>query len=193
MDVFATAFQLSTEGFVSFSELPSKAVADMKALFSGNGVPLRPPNKKEDMKVEYRLLHDIVAKSLCAKDSSFDLVTSKKQVISGFAVPLSILLERLVKAELGESVVLHPLKVLNNRSVLTYMKKNQVVAQSGESSKAPGDTASENKFTDDDTGNQLATHFLPKIDPAAKGKKIQEAFARQNPVEKNFLLVIQAA
>ncbi|KZV35279.1 hypothetical protein F511_21295 [Dorcoceras hygrometricum] len=141
---------------------------------SARSMPARPPNKKKDMKVEYRLLHDIVAKSLCAKSRSFDVVTSDKfdmmMAISvglkvywghilfqtlvamvympskqsqGLVVSLSILLERLVKTDLGESVALHPLKVLNNRSVLTYMKKNQAIPQAGEMIKKSGDTASE--------------------------------------------------
>ncbi|KZV58374.1 hypothetical protein F511_15497 [Dorcoceras hygrometricum] len=36
------------------------------------------PNKKKEMKVEYRMLHDIVAKALYAKAGSFDVVTSEK-------------------------------------------------------------------------------------------------------------------
>ncbi|KZV20962.1 myosin-6-like [Dorcoceras hygrometricum] len=113
------------------------------------------------MKVEYRLLHDIVAKALCAKAGSFDIVTSEKfdlmvaisaglkvlfqtlvamvhkptKQSQGFAVQLSVLLERLVKADLGESVKLHSLKVLNKRSVHTYMKKNLGVCPAGETSK----------------------------------------------------------
>ncbi|KZV19895.1 hypothetical protein F511_15537 [Dorcoceras hygrometricum] len=51
-DVFAEAFGLPTEGLA--------------------------PNKKKDMKMEYRFLHDIVAKALCAKTGSFDVVTSEK-------------------------------------------------------------------------------------------------------------------
>ncbi|KZV55762.1 ABC transporter C family member 14 [Dorcoceras hygrometricum] len=73
---FSEAFQLSIEGMVSFSELPAKSVAEMKALFTGTGVPFRPPNKSKDMKVEYR--NDIVEKSLCVKAGSFNLVTSEK-------------------------------------------------------------------------------------------------------------------
>ncbi|KZV43722.1 hypothetical protein F511_18838 [Dorcoceras hygrometricum] len=138
-DVFAETFQLPTEG---------------------------PPNKKNEIKVEYRLLHDIVAKALCAKFGSFDVVTSEKLEImvainvgfkvnlghilfqtivsmvhtpsrqsQGFAMPLSILLEKVVKSDLGEYVALHPLKVLDNKSVLTYMKKNHNFAPAGESSK----------------------------------------------------------
>ncbi|KZV45279.1 hypothetical protein F511_06797 [Dorcoceras hygrometricum] len=50
----------------------------MRKRFSGSDVPFRAPNKKKEMKMEYRLLHDIVAKALCAKASSFDMVTSEK-------------------------------------------------------------------------------------------------------------------
>ncbi|KZV53615.1 hypothetical protein F511_40040 [Dorcoceras hygrometricum] len=50
----------------------------MKMRFSGTNVVFRPPNKKKEMKVEYRLLHDIVAKALYAKADSFDVVTSER-------------------------------------------------------------------------------------------------------------------
>ncbi|KZV37028.1 hypothetical protein F511_11974 [Dorcoceras hygrometricum] len=96
------------------------------------------------MEVEYGLLHDIVVKSLSAKAGSFDVVTTKRFEMMqspGYAVQLSILLEKLVKAYLGEFVALHPLKVLNNKSVLTYMKKKQAAPQAGEVSKISGDKA----------------------------------------------------
>ncbi|KZV32270.1 hypothetical protein F511_20487 [Dorcoceras hygrometricum] len=50
------------------------AVVEMRTNFSGTEVPFRAPNKKKEMKLEYRLLHDIVAKALCAKAGSFDMV-----------------------------------------------------------------------------------------------------------------------
>ncbi|KZV30051.1 hypothetical protein F511_33353 [Dorcoceras hygrometricum] len=159
-DVFPTTFQLPTEGLVGFTDLSAKAMSEMKMRFSGTDVSFRPPNKKKEMKVEYRLLHDIVAKALCAKSGSFDVITSKKfdlmvaissslQVNWGhilfktliamvdtpskqsqeFAVQLSLLLEKVVKPDLGKSVKLHALKVLNNKSVLTYMRKNQAVVR----------------------------------------------------------------
>ncbi|KZV50684.1 hypothetical protein F511_29288 [Dorcoceras hygrometricum] len=125
----------TSEGMVRFSGLPSKAVADMKKmLFSVTDAPFKPSNKKKNMKVEYRLLHDIVAKSLSTKAGSFDvtlaaMVSTPGKKSRGYAIPLSFLLEKLVKPDLGESVALHPLKVLNHKSDLTYMKKNQVAPQ----------------------------------------------------------------
>ncbi|KZV55097.1 hypothetical protein F511_07483 [Dorcoceras hygrometricum] len=47
------------------------------------------------------------------------MVHTPKKQSQGFAVQMSVLLEKLVKAELGESIKLHPLKVLNNKSVHT--------------------------------------------------------------------------
>ncbi|KZV48753.1 hypothetical protein F511_24920 [Dorcoceras hygrometricum] len=125
------------------------------------------------MNMEFRLLHDILAKALCAKAGSFDMVTSEKfdlmvaisaglkvkwgqvlfQVLvnmlnnpkrqsQGFAVQVSVLLEKLVKADLGDSVKLNPQKVLTNKSVQTYIKKNLDVKPTGESSKQTEDTAS---------------------------------------------------
>ncbi|KZV18287.1 hypothetical protein F511_24254 [Dorcoceras hygrometricum] len=198
--VIAEAFQLPTEGMVGFTDLPSKAVAEMKMVFFGTDVPFRPSNKKKEMKVEFRLLHDIVAKELCAKARSFDVVTSAKLEImvaisaglkvnwgiqtlvamvhtpgiksQGFVVPLSILLEKVVKADLEASVALHPLKVLNNKYVLTYMKKNQAVVQAGESSKASGDI-SENKF------------IVEGLQSLTKKKTELEAVEKKNMVKEN--------
>ncbi|KZV17012.1 hypothetical protein F511_27876 [Dorcoceras hygrometricum] len=50
----------------------------MRSRFSGSEVPFHAPSKNKGMKMEYRLLHDIVSKALCAKDGSFDMVTSEK-------------------------------------------------------------------------------------------------------------------
>ncbi|KZV32002.1 hypothetical protein F511_34558 [Dorcoceras hygrometricum] len=47
----------------------------MKVAFSLSGIPFMLSRKKKDMKVEYRLLNDIVTKSLTAKVGSFDAIT----------------------------------------------------------------------------------------------------------------------
>ncbi|KZV13821.1 hypothetical protein F511_44998 [Dorcoceras hygrometricum] len=66
---------------------------------------------------------------------------AKKQS-QGFAVQVSVLLEKLVKTGLGESVKLHHQKVLTNKSVQTYIKKNLDVKPTGETSKHTKDTES---------------------------------------------------
>ncbi|KZV21373.1 Splicing factor 3B subunit [Dorcoceras hygrometricum] len=91
--------------------------------FSVKTIPFKPSSKKKEMKVEYRLLNDIMAKSLAAKSAS--MVSTPGKQSQGYGVQLSLLLEKLVKPELGESVALNTLKVLNTKSVHTYLKKTQ--------------------------------------------------------------------
>ncbi|KZV30923.1 hypothetical protein F511_11753 [Dorcoceras hygrometricum] len=77
-EMFAETFGLPTEGTVGFLDIPKETLSEMRSLFSGSDVPFRAPNKKKEMKIEFFLLHDIVAKELCAKAGSFDMVTSEK-------------------------------------------------------------------------------------------------------------------
>ncbi|KZV17396.1 hypothetical protein F511_43031 [Dorcoceras hygrometricum] len=100
-DVFAETFGLPTEGLA--------------------------PNKNNEMKMEYLLLHDIVAKPLCAKAGSFDVVTSEK-----FDLMVAI----------SDGFKVNWAQVLNNKSVHTYIKKNLNAVPTGESSKETKDTAS---------------------------------------------------
>ncbi|KZV34533.1 hypothetical protein F511_09271 [Dorcoceras hygrometricum] len=215
-DVFATTIQLHIEGLVGFTDISVKAVSEMKIRFSGTDVDFQPPNKKKEMKVEYRMLHDIVAKELCAEASSFDVVTSEKfdlmvdisaglqvnwghilfqtlvsmvyipnRQSQGFAVQLCILLEKVVKSNLGEFVKLHPLKELNQKSVLIYMRKNKAVIPVGESSTQSGEIASENKFTAgglQSVTNKPEEAIEKKNEKAAETKKKETVVVVKNPV-----------
>ncbi|KZV17002.1 hypothetical protein F511_27842 [Dorcoceras hygrometricum] len=77
-DVFSTTFKLPTEGMIGFVDIPKETVVEIRRRFSASDVPFKAPSKKREMKIEYRLLHDIVAKSLCANAGSFDTVTCEK-------------------------------------------------------------------------------------------------------------------
>ncbi|KZV58075.1 hypothetical protein F511_39661 [Dorcoceras hygrometricum] len=77
-EIFAEVFGLPTEGMVGFLDIQKKTVDEMRIQLSGTDAPFRTPSKKKQLKMEYRLLHDIVAKYLCSKDGSFDMVTSEK-------------------------------------------------------------------------------------------------------------------
>ncbi|KZV54008.1 hypothetical protein F511_38267 [Dorcoceras hygrometricum] len=123
---------------------------EMRRQFSGSDEPFKAPNKKRDMPIEFRLLHDIVAKALCSKAGSFDQVTNKKldlmvaitAGLKGFAIQVSAFLQYIVKDNLGESVKLHSRKVLTSKSVQTYIKQNSEIKPTGETSKNNEDTAS---------------------------------------------------
>ncbi|KZV58592.1 hypothetical protein F511_11884 [Dorcoceras hygrometricum] len=134
-EIFIETFGLPTEGVTSFLDVPKETVVEMRNRFSGSDVPFRAPIEKREMKMEFWLLHDIVAKALCAKAGSFDMVTSEK-------FDLMVAISAGFKIDLEESVKLHPQEVLTNKSVQTYIKKNLDVKPTGETSKHTKDTAS---------------------------------------------------
>ncbi|KZV29139.1 hypothetical protein F511_41471 [Dorcoceras hygrometricum] len=145
-EAIVKTFHLPIEGIVGFSGLSAKAVADMKMLISTTDVPFKPSSKKRDMNVrddggDQRQDEDkLGAHSVQALAA---MVSTPDKQSQGYAVPLSILLEKLVKVDLGESVALHPLKVLNTKSVHTYLKKNQALVPVEVSSAAPAKSRSE--------------------------------------------------
>ncbi|KZV36887.1 hypothetical protein F511_24551 [Dorcoceras hygrometricum] len=65
-DVFAKVFGLPSEGLVGFLDIPTKTMVEMRRKFSGSEVSFKAPNKNKEMKMEYRLLHDIVCQSWLA-------------------------------------------------------------------------------------------------------------------------------
>ncbi|KZV49395.1 hypothetical protein F511_29303 [Dorcoceras hygrometricum] len=94
--------------------------------FLAVGNPFQTFNNKKDMTVECRLLNDIIAKS-----------TAKAR---SFGCHSRTLLETFTDMNLGEFAALHPLKVLNVKSVHTYkMKNSSVVSEFVEAKHQIGD------------------------------------------------------
>ncbi|KZV21039.1 hypothetical protein F511_09293 [Dorcoceras hygrometricum] len=76
--LFAGVFELPTEGLSNFYDVPKNLVYDARKIFSKSGVPVVPHGKKKLLKYEYRLLNDILAKSITVKAGSFDAVTTER-------------------------------------------------------------------------------------------------------------------
>ncbi|KZV51210.1 benzyl alcohol O-benzoyltransferase-like [Dorcoceras hygrometricum] len=70
------------------------------------------------------------------------MVQNPKAQSQGYTVSVSMLMETLVKADLGASIKLHSQNVLTSKSMQSYIKKNQDIAPEGETSKRAEDTAS---------------------------------------------------
>ncbi|KZV26459.1 alpha-N-acetylgalactosaminide alpha-2,6-sialyltransferase 2 [Dorcoceras hygrometricum] len=66
---------VANRGLVNLSEVPKDMVYDARIIFSQSGEPISTYGKKRLMKYEYRLLNDILAKSITVKAGSFDAVT----------------------------------------------------------------------------------------------------------------------
>ncbi|KZV56666.1 hypothetical protein F511_41425 [Dorcoceras hygrometricum] len=73
--VFAETFGLPTEGLTDLSEVPRNFLSDAQSLFSASENEVSTSCLKKEIKMQYRLLSDILAKSLFVKAGSFDAVT----------------------------------------------------------------------------------------------------------------------
>ncbi|KZV26506.1 hypothetical protein F511_24399 [Dorcoceras hygrometricum] len=73
--VFAVAFGLPTEGLTDLSEVPKDLLSNAQKLFSASEKEVSISCLKKEVKMQYRLLSDILAKSLFVKAGSFDAVT----------------------------------------------------------------------------------------------------------------------
>ncbi|KZV24824.1 hypothetical protein F511_13102 [Dorcoceras hygrometricum] len=75
---FAGVFNLPTDGLINLSEVPNDLVLQARTLFSKSVKPVQFSYKKRLLKYEFRLLNDILAKSITVKASSFDVVTHER-------------------------------------------------------------------------------------------------------------------
>ncbi|KZV42850.1 hypothetical protein F511_13603 [Dorcoceras hygrometricum] len=76
--VFAAAFELPSEGLIDLSDVPKNLVFDARSLFSDSKEQVSISCFKKELKIEYRLLHDILAKTIYVKEGSFDAVTRER-------------------------------------------------------------------------------------------------------------------
>ncbi|KZV55590.1 hypothetical protein F511_12696 [Dorcoceras hygrometricum] len=80
-DRFAGVFGLPIEGLTDLLEVPKDLVFYARSLFSQSGEPVKTSCKKRKLKYEFRLLNDILAKSVTVKAGSFDAVTHERFVL----------------------------------------------------------------------------------------------------------------
>ncbi|KZV18598.1 hypothetical protein F511_42100 [Dorcoceras hygrometricum] len=73
--MFAATFELPTEGLIDLTYVPKNFVFDARSLFSDSKKQVSMSCLKKALKFHYRLLHDILAKTIYVKAGSFDCVT----------------------------------------------------------------------------------------------------------------------
>ncbi|KZV52804.1 hypothetical protein F511_37304 [Dorcoceras hygrometricum] len=76
--LFAETFELPTDGLGDLSEMPKDAIFDARSIVSLSGEPINLSGRKNQMKMPYRLLCDIVAKAISVKAGSFNAITVEK-------------------------------------------------------------------------------------------------------------------
>ncbi|KZV54649.1 hypothetical protein F511_02683 [Dorcoceras hygrometricum] len=76
--LFAESFELPVDGLGDLSEMPKDAIFDARSIVSLSGEPINLSGRKNQMKMPFRLLCDIVAKAISAKAGSFNAITVEK-------------------------------------------------------------------------------------------------------------------
>ncbi|KZV18569.1 hypothetical protein F511_42530 [Dorcoceras hygrometricum] len=76
--LFAETFDLPVDGLADISEMPKDKIFDARSIVSLTGEPVTLSGLKSQMKMHYRLLCDIMAKSISVKAGSFNAITVEK-------------------------------------------------------------------------------------------------------------------
>ncbi|KZV33531.1 hypothetical protein F511_32812 [Dorcoceras hygrometricum] len=76
--LLAESFELPVDGFGDLSEIPKDAIFDARSLVSLSGEPISLSGRKNQMKMPFRLLCDIMAKAISVKAGSFNAITVEK-------------------------------------------------------------------------------------------------------------------
>ncbi|KZV20347.1 hypothetical protein F511_41984 [Dorcoceras hygrometricum] len=77
-ELFAETFELPVDGLGDLSEMPKDVVFDARSIVSLSGEPISLSGRKNQMKFEFRLLCDIMAKAFSVKAGSFNAITVEK-------------------------------------------------------------------------------------------------------------------
>ncbi|KZV50648.1 hypothetical protein F511_15864 [Dorcoceras hygrometricum] len=75
---FAESFELPIDGLGDLSEIPKDAIFDARSIVSLSGEPVSLLGRKNQMKFEFRILCDIMAKAISVKAGSFNAITVEK-------------------------------------------------------------------------------------------------------------------
>ncbi|KZV29817.1 hypothetical protein F511_25022 [Dorcoceras hygrometricum] len=111
------------------------------------------------------------------------MVNTPKRQSHGFAIQISVLVQNVVKENLGELVKLHPQKVLTSKSVQTYIKKNLDVKSTGETSTKQEDTARNNEGSE----TQIAQTVGQETQDVKKKSATAEAETKKKNLEKKIV------
>ncbi|KZV41633.1 hypothetical protein F511_23130 [Dorcoceras hygrometricum] len=75
---FAESFELPVDGLGDLSEIPKDVIFDARSIVSFSGEPVSLSGRKNQMKIEFLLLCDIMAKAISVKAGSFNAITVEK-------------------------------------------------------------------------------------------------------------------
>ncbi|KZV37239.1 hypothetical protein F511_23923 [Dorcoceras hygrometricum] len=77
-ELFAQTFELPVDGLGDLSVMPKDAIFDARSIVSLSGEPISLSGRKNQMKMPFRLLCDIMDKAISVKAGSFNAITVEK-------------------------------------------------------------------------------------------------------------------
>ncbi|KZV18403.1 hypothetical protein F511_19179 [Dorcoceras hygrometricum] len=101
-ELFSSTFELPVDGLIDLSKIPKDIIFYARSIFSLSGEQISTYGKKREMKFEFRLLSDILAKKISVKARSFDAVTQERflmmeAITCGVAINWNRLLFNIIK------------------------------------------------------------------------------------------------
>ncbi|KZV24522.1 hypothetical protein F511_17930 [Dorcoceras hygrometricum] len=151
--LFEESFELPVDGLGDLSEIPKDVIFDARSIVSLSGEPISLSGRKNQMKFEFRILCDIMAKAI--KAGSFNAITVEKfsfitavvcsvrmnwakflfsilkkmvtpgsKQAKGFAIQISLLLANIPNLELGASSEFPASKILTKNTVHRFVSIN---------------------------------------------------------------------
>ncbi|KZV41330.1 hypothetical protein F511_19497 [Dorcoceras hygrometricum] len=127
-ELFAETFELPVEGLTNLSEIPKDLVFDAKSIVSLIGEPVSMSGKKKEMKIEFRLLCDIMAKTIFVKAGSFDPITQEKfLMIAGITCGVESSAGEHSELGTGRIHSVSSSKILTEKTVHRYIILNEKV------------------------------------------------------------------
>ncbi|KZV14154.1 hypothetical protein F511_44329 [Dorcoceras hygrometricum] len=114
-ELFAETFELPVDGLGDLSEIPKDAIFDARSIVSLSGEPISLSGRKNQMKFEFRLLCDIMAKAISVKAGSFNAITHFEEDGDSGNIP---------NLELGASSEFPASKILTKNTVHRFVSIN---------------------------------------------------------------------
>ncbi|KZV38460.1 hypothetical protein F511_40216 [Dorcoceras hygrometricum] len=171
-------------------EVPKDLIYDAWSALSASGEPIKTSCKKKEMKIEFRLLNDILAKTVKNK-ASFDAVTHERFLLmaaihGGIKINWSKFLFTILKdmgapdLTLEESKAFPHLKILTVKTVGTYVAKKKSLPTDSEEVK-------EKEVVEKVVKAAVKRRPAPTAEPVSK--KQRTTVGRAAPTEKILAIV----
>ncbi|KZV18577.1 hypothetical protein F511_42619 [Dorcoceras hygrometricum] len=187
--LFAETFELPLEGLSELSEIPKDLVFDAKSIVSLSGEPVSMSRKKKEIKFEYRLLCDILAKTISVKAGSFDALTMEKfLMLTAIICEVKINWNRVLFNILKDMVTAGSRQAKGYAIQISFLLENIPNLELGESSEFPSSKILTEKTVhryvvlNEKVGAEEVAADAPKVTRAPKKKAASKKRPASIPV-----------